>query len=457
MNLPRLIIADEMKPGIVPPSFILIYALKRSGVKVKVFTCARSDLDMRLLKLLLGEPIVSLDVFACGSIKNLKTLFQKVAKPDALNIILTPIGTRREEDFIQVNPEVTDMASALSCGIVPVISASASTILTAHAAVTVLTALESACEGSVLGVIFSSVKNPREYQLLEQDYGRNTQILSLGYIPKETERTLPSIQDLHNNAAGVMQIKSAALQLVAASYCIDWQILDAFGQLKREWIAQEMLSFASKNFKVAIVGDQALSLEGDNCGELFKFLGCSIADYDPWQDPFPKDAEAIYFPHSAANIYGDKLLSHEPFLQGIKQSFAANKLILANGASAPLFGQSFVTADGKKRDALGFFKFRGSYATTKTNEIARKIEARGIVDSIFTKRDEKIKGYALDYVTISNPGNIVPSVLAYRDVKKDAELGVSGWATGYCFVTDLCVKFWSNMEIVNRWLALRKR
>jgi hypothetical protein len=60
-------------------------------------------------------------------------------------------------------------------------------------------------------------------------------------------------------------------------------------------------------------------------------------------------------------------------------------------------------------------------------------------------------------MNISNPGNVVPSVWAYRDVRKDVELGASGWVTGYCFVTDLYMELWSNVEIINRWLTLRKR
>ena len=457
MSLPRLIIADEIKAGVVSPSIILIYALKRSGVKINVFTCARSELDIRLLKLLLGDPVVSLDSYVCGSTKNLKILFQQMASPDALNIILAPIGTRQDEDFIQIGPDATDLAKALSCGIVPVISASASTILTTNAALAALSTLESACEGGVLGVIFASVKNPREYQLLEQEYGRRTHILSLGYIPKDIERALPSMQDLYGSATGVLQIKSAALQLVSALYSIEWRILDAFGQLKKDWVPPEVLSFGSKNFKIAVVGNQTLSLEGDNCCELFQLLGCSVVDYDPWHDAFPKEVEAIYFPHSATDIYGDRLMVHEPFVQGIKQSFTANKLIFVNGASAPLFGQSFITSGGQKHDALGFFKFRGNFASAKTRGSAKKIEIRSTADSVFSKRNEKMRGFALGYLNISNPGNVEPTIWAYRDVRKDTELGVSGWIKGYCFVTDLYVELWSNIEIVNRWLSLRKR
>ena len=85
------------------------------------------------------------------------------------------------------------------------------------------------------------------------------------------------------------------------------------------------------------------------------------------------------------------------------------------------------------------------------------MEIRGICDSIIGNRDEKMRGCSLDYVRISNPGNVVPPMWAYRDSLKDAELGSSGWQKSYCFVTDLYLEFWSCIDIINRWLALRKK
>ena len=459
MNLPRLIIADEIKAGTVSPGLSLVYALWRTGIKVKVFTCARDESDVRLLKLLMDEPVVCLDIYTCGSVKNLKTLFQKTADPSALNVILVPLGKRPEEDMIQVQPEALDLAKALSCGIVAVFSAAASAILTANSAASALAAFEESGGTCVLGVIFASVKNPREYQLLEQDYGRKTHIPSLGYIPKEIERPSPALQDLYNSTASarLMQVKSAAIQLASITHQIEWQILEAFGYLKQDWTPPQEINFVSKRMKIAVVGEKLLSLEGANAMELFRLLGCETVDYDPWQDAFPMEAEVIYFPHSMAAFYAGRLLTHEPFCQGMKQSFAANKLIFANGASSALFGQYFVSSDGQKHEGLGFFPFHGGYSSLKTESSVHRIEIRAIADTIFSKNEEKMRGYALDYVHISNPGNTIPPAWAYRDIRKNVELGNSCWIKGYCLVTDLHLELWSCIDAVNRWLSLRKR
>jgi cobyrinic acid a,c-diamide synthase len=458
LNLPRLIIADEIGSETVSPGLILVYALKRIGIKVKVFTCVRSESDVRLLKILLEESTVSLDLYTCGSIKNLKTLFERAADPKALNVILVPLGTRLEENFIQVRPEALELAKVLACGVIAMISASAFTVLTTNTASSVLTAFENGGENYVLGVIFVGVKSPREYQLLEQDYGRKTPVLSLGYIPKEIERSMPTPAELYDVAgARMLQIKSAVLQLISITHQIEWEIIDALGRSKQAWTPPQKSEYIPKNFKVVVVGERYLSLEGSNSVELFRLLGCDIVDYDPWKDSFPLDTEVVYFPHSMASLHADKLLAHEPFNYGIRQSFAANKLIFVNGASATLFGQYFVTPDGRRHEGLRFFPFHGSYVSVEKNDNVDRIEIRGTIDSVFSKFDEKMRGFSLNYFRVSNPGNPIPPVWAYRDIRKNSELGTSGWVKGYCFVTDLYLELWSNIDIVNRWLSLRKR
>jgi cobyrinic acid a,c-diamide synthase len=460
VNLPRLIVADEVRRGRAPDGLTLVYALKRAGINMKLFLCARDEADVYLLKSCLDEPLVVLDTYTCGSAKNMKNLFQAAADPSALNLVLVSLG-KREEDGIQLRPDAMELVQTLSCGIVPVFSAAAAAMLTSNIAMSVLSSFEAAEGGEdrVKGVIFTSVRTPREYQLLEQDYGRRTPILSLGYIPRDLERQPFTLQDLYNPATAtrVLQLKSAGMQLAFAVNQIEWQILDALGRLCQEWSPPQEIRTSSKNLRVAIVGDRALSLEGRNGAELFRLLGCEPVDYDPWRDVFPMDAEVIYFPHSMGCFYAEKLLEHEPFRRGIMQSIAANRLVFVNGASAPLFGRHFISPDGEKHKALGVFPFHGAYSPLKGESDLHRVEIRCTADSFITRKEEKLRGYALDYVHISNPGNLVPSLMAYRDIRRNTELGSSGWVKGYCFITDLEIDLWSNVDFVNRWLALRKR
>jgi cobyrinic acid a,c-diamide synthase len=459
VNLPRLIIADEIKPGTISPGLLLVYAMRRVGINVKVFVNGRDESDLRLLKLLMEEPIVSLDPYLCGSAKFLKTLFQESAVPDTLNVILVSLGTRLEDGFMQVRPEIMELAKSLACRIVVLLNAEASAVQVANDTFSTLSAFEEAGVNYVQGVVFLAPKNPREYQLLEQDLGRRTHIMTLGYIPKGIERPHPPLPDLFTASATtcVVQAKSSVLQLLANEYLIEWQIIEALGFHKQEWASPQASHYLAKNFKVVIVGDSLFSLESANAKALFEFLGCEVVDYHPWRDPFPVDATLYYFPDSLAEIYAEQLLSLTPFVHGIRQAFAANKLIFANGAAAPLFGNHFLTADGQKHEALGFFPFHGKYSSLDRPRGTSKVEIRGVSNSLIGNCDEKMRGCSLDYVHVSNPGGLAPSVWAYRDSLKDEELGDSGWQKSYCFVTDLYLELWSCVDIVNRWLASRKK
>jgi cobyrinic acid a,c-diamide synthase len=254
-----------------------------------------------------------------------------------------------------------------------------------------------------------------------------------------------------------MQVKSAVLQLISNPHIVEWRIIDAFGRFNSVWIPPQESNYPPKNIKVAIVGESLFSLEGANARALFEFLGCTVEDYHPWRDDFPMDAALYYFPNFAAELYADKLLAHVPFVQGIRQAFTANKLIFANGTSAPLFGRHIVFAGGTKRDALGFFPFHGSYLQPNGQRKNFKVEIRAIRDSMFGNHNEKMRGTALNSVRIGNPGGVMPPAWAYRDSLKEAELGNSGWQKAYCFVTDLKLELWSGLDIMNRWLALRKK
>jgi cobyrinic acid a,c-diamide synthase len=436
---------------------MLVYAMKRAGIKLRAFVCARDESDVRLLKLLMEEPVISLDGYLCGNENNLKTLFQETSAPGALNVILVPLGTRVEDDFIQVNREVAELVRLLACRLVVMIYANTSTILTTNAVLSALTAFEGETADCVQGIVFLSPRNLREFRLLQQDFGRRSHIMNLGYIPKELERPRPALPDLFSAslAMSTMHIKSSVFQMLSTPNQIEWQVIEAFGYFKESWTPPEKIAFLPKNLNAVIVGDSAFSLENNNAKALFDFLGCSTADYNPWKDPFPADAALYYFPNCIAEICADRLLSHEPFVQGLLRAFDSNKLILASGASALLFGRYFTSPDDEKHEALNIFPFHGKYSFAGAQRENSKVEIRGTGNAILCGNEEKMRGCSLNYVQISNPGNLVPPVWAYRDSRKGTELGNSGWQKGRCLVTELNLELWSGIDIVDRWLMTR--
>lgn len=458
MNLPRLIIADEIGEKSVPASLLLVQALRSRGARVNVFMSGRREEYLRLMELLSGAPVCCIDTYSAGSGRNLKTLFQRRAAPDAINVVSVPLGKAVDERTFQTYPEPQELAKVLDCGILPILNASTSAVATTNRTLSVFASLNEAVRDRVQGLLLASVKNPRDFQLLEQEHNRRSPVLSLGYIPKNVERAMPALIELapHGASMKLLQLKSASLQLGSAVRQVEWSVIEALARLNEPWTPPELLRYPSCHLNVAVIG-QDISLEGEGNIEALRAMGCTPHPCDPTRDPFPMAADMLYFPHALADTTAERILTNAGFREGILKSVQNNKLILATGASAVLFGQQYRTTAQNVLEGLGVFPFHAYSIPRDEEHGARKIEIRGTRDTYFTRTDERLRGYEIKGVAIANPGNLGQPCLSYRNMNGDAETGVSGWNSSYCFVTGLRLDLWSSLDILHRWLSLRKR
>ena len=351
-----------------------------------------------------------------------------------------------------------ELAKVLNCGILPVLHASAAVAVTTGQALSVISSISEIGKGAVQGLLFASIKSPREFQLLEQDYNRRSPILSLGYIPKSAERDMPTMPEMSPRSASMklLQMKSAALQLGNAARQVEWQIIEAMARLNEDWTPVERLGYSACHLDVAVI-NRDISLEGDESLEAFRALGCTVHPCNPEQDPFPAAADVLYFPHTMTDIAAGRILSSPGFRQGLLKSVRDNKLILAVGSSAVLFGQHYRTAVQSTLEGLGLFPFHSHHVSGDMGPIIRRIEIRGTKDTPFIRKDEKLRGYEAGGFALANPGNPKQYCFAYRNMNSEAETGVSGWSQGCCFVTGLRPDLWSNLGVLYRWLSQRKR
>lgn len=460
MILPRLILADEAAAGRVPPSLILIQAMRSTLGQVNVFFCNRSEEDVRLMQLLSDAPVTCLDLYTMGSPRALKTLFQRRSAKNALNVVSMPLGTTLDEKTFQLYPDVADLIKVLDCGEVPIMAASMVSAVSAALAIDAMDTLNEAAPGRTAGILFSSVSHPREFQVLEKNLYRKTPALTLGFMPRALDCSMPSMQAMSGGTPSLKLIspKSAALQLAGPHRQIEWDILKGLANLDAEWPPSEPYFFQAKHLDVAVMGGHA-SLEGDGNLEVFRTMGCNVYDWDHGKDEFPISADVLYFPHTINEPYIEELLSDARFRAGVTAGYKSNKLILAMGASSLLFGEFYCTASQKKIEALHIFPYGGlsSRGGHGRPQKRRRVEAHGIQNTCFIRTNEKVRGAVASGFTIANPGNLAAPALSFRDMKSDVDMGLSGWTNRSCFVTDLKLDLWSAPEAVNRWLGLRRR
>ena len=87
---------------------------------------------------------------------------------------------------------------------IPVVYSDTSSTITVKTVMEIVRQLESAgdARGGVHSILFRSVLNNREYELLERELGRHLSSISIGSVPKAMDRDLPSVVELCSEEAG---------------------------------------------------------------------------------------------------------------------------------------------------------------------------------------------------------------------------------------------------------------
>ena len=231
--------------------------------------------------------------------------------------------------------------------------------------------------------------------------------------------TMPELSS-RNMSMKLLQMRSAALQLGNGVRQVEWQIIEALARLNETWPPMEPLKYSASHLNVAVI-NRDVALEGEENIEAFRALGCTVYPCNPEQDPFPATADVLYLPHVIADVAAVRVLENVDFRQGLLKSVQGNKLILASGASAVLFGQHYRTASQNNLEGLELFPFQAHHARKGGELGMRRIEMRGTKDTYFTKTNEKLRGYEIGGFALANPGNLGQSCLAYRNMNAEAE------------------------------------
>ncbi len=454
---PRIVIADERRSGVVPPSVVLVAALKHMGWPLRLFHIGADESAMRLLKLVTCSDVTLFDPFLLSSTRLLKTLFEVAASPDCINILVAPLGSRRGDDPFIVLPAAADVARTLECPMIPVIYADSSAIIAARTLDAALQGIRSSGPDPCAGVLYASVLNPREYQLLETEAGRRTPLLHLGYLPQFLERKAPSLLELCLPGApgSALQIRMAAAQLSGMMDQVEWGAFEAFAKLAPGWTAQpDIGARKAAGTDVAIFTDEALGCEGNNARLLFEYFGCRVTEVPLRSGGFPGGSGAIYIPHGPAFPCADMILGNENIRHGLASAIRRRRQLFVNGGASILFGETISVLGKDPLPGVG----AGAYAgfLTMPEDRIRKVDVLSRRDGIFFEKGAKARGYLPEYLRVAPRGTVGGAQWSLQDPARNVELGESGWETGYTVLNPAYLELWSCPDATLRWLTLRK-
>lgn len=461
MNLPRLIIADEHKPGKIPAGALIAAALKEMGYKLKLFVGSADETLLQSLQLLCGQPVTLLDPVICERRANLRWLFQNIASEDCLNLIITNLGGRWTEDSaFRLPKETLLLAEWLECELLPIIYSDTSYTITMRTVTEIVRHFERDNISNIHAILFRSVLNNREYELLDREIGRYASVFSMGTVPSSMDRDVPPIAELcsDNAARAIFPLRSSARQLKGMDYTINWALLAALAGAASEWQTQSSLCDPitdSGKVNIAVVRHNALSIGGDGTEQLMKILGCNLVDV-PLDGNISHNVpiHGIYIPHGLIINLLPKFFSNLYVKTMIKRGSTGSSFLFAEGGSAPLLGKMIslpIIMGGGEAKGFGVLPFSSNLKGPSFGAPLKRFARAVNKNPLMREKGETIWGYGSTHLSLTPdlPGD---NCWETGEDIDDPATGFEGMASGRMLAASMRLEFWSNPRLLRRWL-----
>ncbi|MDR1886106.1 MAG: hypothetical protein LBQ56_07490 [Synergistaceae bacterium] len=417
--------------------------------------------SIRLLQVLCGQPVTLLDPVLCDGRANLRWLFQSVASTDCLNLVLTNLGGRWSEDSaFRIPKECSLLVDYLECELVPVVYSDMSSTITVRTITEVLRQFENLGRDCIHSIMFRSILNYREYELVDREVGRKTSAISLGSIPKSMERDLPLLSDLCSAGAkhAVFPLLSASRQLKGVDQMVSWGLFNAIAKADPEWKLQprlcDQITDAGK-VNIAVVRHPALMLGGDGTEHLMRTLGCNVVEV-PLEGAISHSVpiHGVYIPHGMSFLVSQNFFKNLYLKTMLTRGGSGSSFLLAEGGSAPLLGDRISLPPGYgQEEERGFnllpydsaFKAMTMGAPHKAVAVSRK------QNPLLVGSQENLSGYMSSNLSIvaSDPND---DCWTLKEGPQGREIGTDAWCRGRVLATRMRIEPWSVPASFLRWL-----
>jgi len=457
MKLPRIIIAGEHKSGFVPPSILLIAAMKRSGVPVHVFYCGFDPVNVRLLHSAAEEEITVINLKTCTNIKTVKTLFEANAKSNKLNVIVCDLGLRGQTPRDSyIDPTASDIAFALDCSIILCCYGESAPRPIVKIMEDISKAIESKNpEVRIDGMLFVNPFDQRTFQLVENNIGNHFRWTTFGYIPSELEPPIPTMEALSSISSytkGTFSLRAVSGRIAQMQGQIDYLALEAIGKYNQAWEPTGGIARLQKMTppKVAIIRDLALAREGNNAKLLFEAFGCQVYSITA-KEISSQNFDMFYFPDGLGYLTIDTFNTTSDFSYALKNAITNKKIVFANGASGLIFGETFIKPDGSEAQGLGVLPVIGSYNNLASFSVPTPVIcSNSRTSGVLLQGDEKINAYMLPELSLES--NSKSFRCCFTATGQPA--GSTGYEEYNTILPGVCMDLWSNIDAIRRLFYL---
>ncbi|EHM09334.1 cobyrinic acid a,c-diamide synthase [Thermanaerovibrio velox DSM 12556] len=446
MDIPRLILAEEAT-GSLPVGVMLAGALKQRGYKLRLFSSYRDERVLRLVELVCSQRCHHLDAEALGTVSRLKALFEAASAEGELSLVLSPLGHRGKNDRFFPADSTLKLMEALECPVLPILRADTSAFAAAGVLAQVMGAIPP--NWAPMG-LFLGVPNPREYQLLDREVGRRLPFLSLGYLPRDFIRDMPSVEELCSSKSPALLagLKAAVARLQSMEHQVLWPAFGALGTMAEPWRPQDMPELLPSKPMVGILKHHSMSLGGGNGEALLAAMGCSVVPVPVEDGDLPQGLDGLLIPHGPAYLGLLELRNNRSLVASIGRMFLSGKPVLADGGSAVILGREVLAPSGSVR-GLAMFPYDG-IAPGSDGELEPRV-IRAVEDGPLLKKGETSLG-------LKSPWS---GFLRSRETQGEWQVeyvkggleGMDGWSLRKGVACSVRLELWSCYSRVRRWLG----
>lgn len=457
MERRRLLLAGEQAEGRVPPSFLVAAALHQKGYRLRLFLVGTDPHLSVLLQRLCEQEVTLLDPWLCGTTKNLRALFQAASDESALNLILAPLAPGRlEEGKVRLHPSTVEVARQIGGALVPLIYGDGSSMVTAHLAQDVLREMKRLDMGEPAALVFSSLPNLREYQLLELEMGRRMPSLGLGFVPRYLERALPPMEDLLDDELwrqATLSLRAAAAQLESLSGQIGWPFFSALGAFYGSWEPSPFpLDPLLARPLVSLLRPQGVDVAGNNIRLFLEGLDCRLVEASLAEGRVADRADAVIVLPGAATKILLALASNGALRSQLSLALLGRRPLLVMGTALPPLGRRILLGESSVR-GLDFFPFETRLEGAPGVEGLFETGIASKTDDAFLRGRERLRGWLPKGFQIQDAFDIADDVWNLFDDKGSPQPRCGGWSSGPSVVTPLVFEFWSQPAVFRRWLS----
>jgi cobyrinic acid a,c-diamide synthase len=354
------------------------------------------------------------------------------------------------------------MAEHLKCDVVPIVYSDTSSTITVRTVTEIIKQFDESGAGGecIHSVLFRSILNYREYELVDREVGRQTSIISLGSIPRSLEREHPPIADLcsGNAAQKVFPTKSAITQIKSSGQMINWGLFSALAQTGQDWKPQarlcEQITDAGK-VNIAVVRNPALMLGGDGTEHLMRALGCNVVEV-PLEGDVSHNVpiHGVYVPHGLTFLVLEKFFKNLYLKTMLTRGSTGNSFLLVEGGSTPILGDRIVFPPGfDDEEGRGFniLPYDSAYKAMSMGAPRRMTAASRKANPMITGSQEILCGYLPSNISIASPDSS-DECWTLRENPRGNESGTDAWCKGRALASRMRIEPWSAPESFRRWL-----